>query len=84
MAEHRTTPAYFWSEQDRDYVVAACRSHWPQEVDEVLKRADLACENTFIFTHRWDMERCDTPVTFPGRIDWTYRHNGDFEWTVML
>ncbi|TRY27513.1 heparinase [Brevibacillus sp. LEMMJ03] len=84
MAEHRSTPAFFWSEQDREYLAAACRSHWPQEVAEVLKRADLACENTFVFTHRWDMERCDTPVSFPGRIDWTYRLNGDFEWTVML
>lgn len=30
------------------------------------------------------MERCEQPVSFPEAIDWTFRLNGDFEWTVML
>lgn len=77
-------PVFFWSENDRETIVEACRQHWADEVGEVLKRADLACDNTFIFTHRWDMERCEQPVSFPEAIDWTFRLNGDFEWTVML
>ncbi|MGK5508596.1 alginate lyase family protein [Brevibacillus formosus] len=80
----QSKPAYFWSEQDRESIREACRTSWPQEVADVLKRADLACQQTFIFTHRWDMERCETPVSFLGKINWTYQLQGDFEWTVML
>ncbi|MNO14257.1 Heparin-sulfate lyase precursor [compost metagenome] len=75
---------FFWDREDRDFIVETCQRLWPEEVAEVLHRADLACQNTFIFTHRWDMERCETEVAFPDRIDWNYRHNGDLEWLVML
>lgn len=78
------TRRFFWEESDRGFIVDTCRDLWPQEVDEVLHRADLACRKTFIYTHRWDMERCETEVSFPQGIDWTYRHHGDIEWMVML
>lgn len=75
---------FYWDESDRGFIADACRERWPQETAEVLHRADLACRKTFIYTHRWDMERCETEVSFPQRIDWTYRHHGDIEWMVML
>lgn len=75
---------FYWTEEDRRFIVDACRKHWPEEVKEVVHRADLACRNTFIFTHRWDMERCEEEVAFPERINWYYRHNEDLEWLVML
>ncbi|OMG46794.1 heparinase [Paenibacillus macerans] len=75
---------FYWKEEDRGFIADACRKHWPEEVREVIHRAELACRNTFIFTHRWDMERCEEEVVFPGRIDWNYRHRGDLEWLVML
>ncbi|KGX92010.1 heparinase [Pontibacillus halophilus JSM 076056 = DSM 19796] len=76
--------AYFYERKDREQIVKLCKDLWPLEVHEVLHRANLATENTFIFTHRWDMELCETPVTFYDKIDWTYEHKGDFEWTVNL
>lgn len=79
-----TKPKYFWSEADRDTIVSICKENASYEIAEILYRADLACENTFVFTHRWDMERCEVPVTFSEKINWNYQFNGDFEWTVML
>ncbi|MNU67160.1 Heparin-sulfate lyase precursor [compost metagenome] len=75
---------FYWSEEDKEFIVSACHSNWPDEVKEVLHRSNLACENTFIFTHRWDMERCTEPVSFPDGINWNYRHHDDLEWLVML
>ncbi|MEK5476004.1 alginate lyase family protein [Paenibacillus sp. FSL R5-0407] len=75
---------YFWESSDRSFIVDTCLSEWPEEAAEVLYRADLACRSTFIYTHRWDMERCETEVAFPDGINWSYRHNEDIEWMVML
>ncbi|MCC3355339.1 alginate lyase family protein [Bacillus sp. REN16] len=55
-----------------------------KETEETLHRAKLACKNTFIFTHPWDMERCEEEIHFPKSIDWTYCFNGDEEWAFML
>ncbi|MBP2000965.1 hypothetical protein J2Z69_002008 [Paenibacillus shirakamiensis] len=81
--KHRPN-TFFWNEADREFIVTTALKHWPDEVKEVLHRADLALELTFIFTHRWDMERCTDPVTFVNTVDWNYRHNEDLEWLVML
>lgn len=84
MQDDNGSPRFFWSASDKDFIVEKCFLHWGDEVQELIHRADLACENSFIFTHRWDMERCEFPVTFQSKIDWTYRYNDDFEWTVNL
>ncbi|MBD1223847.1 alginate lyase family protein [Virgibacillus halodenitrificans] len=55
-----------------------------EESKQVKERADSACVNRFFFTHHWDMERCSEPITFKGKIDWTYCYNGDEEWAFML
>ncbi len=83
MAEENSSK-FFYQAQQRPFIKEMCKKNWSCEVEEVLERADLACKNTFIFTHRWDMERCETPVSFGGEVDWTYRYKGDFEWTVNL
>ncbi|AZK47670.1 alginate lyase family protein [Paenibacillus lentus] len=82
----RLQPArrFYWEPEDRRFIVDASHKHWPEEVKQVVHRADLACQNTFIFTHRWDMERCEEEVSFPEGINWYYRHNEDLEWLVML
>ncbi|MYL32906.1 heparinase [Pontibacillus yanchengensis] len=77
-------PSFFYSEASKDYIKDMTTQYWENEVNEVIHRADLACDNTFIFTHRWDMERCETPISFSDSIDWTYQYKGDFEWTVNL
>lgn len=75
---------FFYNMADRKDIISFCGTMWPEEVKEVIHRADLASEQSFIFTHRWDMERCESPVTFTNKIDWTYQFRGDFEWTVNL
>ena len=84
MQDENGSPRFFWSASDKDFIVEKCFLHWRDEVQELIHRADLACENSFIFTHRWDMERCEFPVTFQSKIDWNYRYKDDFEWTVNL
>lgn len=75
---------FFWDKEDREFIVAASMKLWPEEVAEVIHRAELAIQRTFIFTHRWDMERCENEVSFPNGMNWNYRHNDDLEWLVML
>lgn len=51
---------------------------------QIIETCDLLCENTFIFNHKWDMEVCKTPYTFPKEIIWNCIPFGDPEWTFML
>ncbi|MGP4108121.1 alginate lyase family protein [Virgibacillus sp. L01] len=84
MYKNKDKIKFFYSQKDSRVITEYCRNQWKDEVKEVIERANMACENTFIFTHRWDMERCETPITFEKDIDWTYRYQDDFEWTVNL
>ena len=63
----------------KEYISAHCSD----EVEEVLRQADMLLNNTFIFTDRWDMEPCDTPYTI-SLDTWTESPNGDPEWVFML
>lgn len=59
--------------------IAFCQedSSWQ---NHLLDLADKACDNTFIFTDRYEMERCTTPVRFDGKIDWNHIPFDDDEW----
>src|SRR5699024_6818834 len=59
-------------------------SRMGDEIEPMIQRADAACRNQFVFTHPWDMEYCDDPITFTGKIDWTYCYKGDPEWAFMI
>lgn len=50
----------------------------------LIETADMICNNTFIFNHKWDMEVCKTPVTFDKEIQWNYIPFNDPEWTFMF
>lgn len=50
----------------------------------LLKTADMICNNTFIFNHKWDMEACNTPVKFESEIQWNKIPFEDEEWAFML
>lgn len=54
------------------YVEANCRD----ELGPVLRTANLAAEQKFIFQLRWDMEQTHVPEVFDGPIDWL-RQPGD-------
>src|SRR5699024_3928644 len=59
-------------------------SRMGDEIEPMIQRANAACRNQFVFTHPWDMEYCDDPITFTGKIDWTYCYKGDPEWAFMI
>ena len=63
----------------RDQVAAYCREKWGREVLHVLKTADNACEDTFLFDFQWDMERTWKPMHFEEDIDWNLIPWGDRE-----
>ena len=50
----------------------------------LLQTADMICDNTFIFNHKWDMEACNIPVKFDGEIQWNKIPFEDEEWAFML
>lgn len=68
----------FYLENTKEYI------SWLKQDSAVTARiltiADYACENTFIFTDKYEMERCTTPVRFDGKIDWNHIPFGDNEW----
>ena len=51
-------------------VAEYCRENWPEDTAHVMRAAEDACENTFLFDFRWDMERTWEPVHFTDEIDW--------------
>ena len=59
------------------------KTHCADEVEKVLRQADMLLNNTFIYTDRWDMEPCDTPYTI-SLDTWTESPNDDPEWVFML
>ena len=64
---------------DAAKVASYCRENWREDVDHVMRTAEEACENTFLFDYRWDMERTWKPVHFDGEIDWGLLPWGDPE-----
>lgn len=64
---------------DPGRIAAYCRKNWAQDTEHVIRAADDACENTFLFDFSWDMERTWEPVHFAGEIDWNLIPSGDRE-----
>lgn len=60
------------------------RERFPSYVKEQIELADSACLNTFVFTDRYEMERCTEPVTFKDRIDWNRVPFRDEEWNYAF
>ena len=64
---------------DPGKIAAYCRENWAEDTEHVIRTADDACDNTFLFDFRWDMERTWEPVHFDGEIDWSLIPSGDRE-----
>ena len=52
----RKTEAIFGT-QGVEKVAEYCRENWQEDTAHVIRAAEDACENTFLFDFRWDMER---------------------------
>lgn len=83
---------FFFEPDEISSISHYVRENCPEEVAEVIKKADETAENTFIFNCRWDLESTFFPVKFPvsgdaqsdSRIDWLYQPKDDPEWTYAL
>ena len=68
----------FYLENTEEYI------NWIKKDENITERilhiADLACDNTFIFTDKYEMERCTEEVRFDSKIDWNLIPFGDEEW----
>ena len=65
--------------EDAAAVSRYCRENWPEETAHVLRVAEDACRNRFLFDFPWDMERTWEPVDFGEEIDWGLIPFGDRE-----
>ena len=74
----RKTEAIFGT-QGVEKVAEYCRENWQEDTAHVIRVAEDACENTFLFDFRWDMERTWKPVHFTDEIDWNLVPWGDPE-----
>lgn len=54
-------------------------SHCQNELAAVMKTADMAAEQKFVFQLRWDLEQTVVPVEFHGPIDWLCQPGDDPE-----
>lgn len=60
-------------------IVSYSRKNWPEDVAHVMRVADAACENSFLFDFPWDMEQTNQPMIFEDKIDWSSIPRGDRE-----
>ncbi|MCJ8319979.1 MAG: heparinase II/III family protein [Colwellia sp.] len=54
------------------------------DAENSLRIADHIIAKSFLFDHKWDMERTHIPHKFNKEIDWNINPLGDVEWTYML
>lgn len=66
-----------------------CEQEWhthvkdTQRAKHIIYKANLICQNIFLFDDPLDMECCYIPHYFKD-IDWVFTPNGDDEWIFML
>ena len=64
-----------------------CRNYWPGECAHILRIADDATEQRFVFDLPWDMEQTVKAVEFGGDregIDWQHMPDGDPEFIYQF
>lgn len=74
----------FISEEDKKWCKEYCDKHWAEEVTHIIRIADDAVEQRFLFDLRWDMERTYEPVMFDGEIVWDYMPGDDQEFIFQF
>ena len=56
----------------------------PEEASKVLKTADDAAAQRYMFTLRWDLEQTSVPVVFNDEIDWLRQPGDDAEFVYAF
>ncbi|MCR5289368.1 MAG: heparinase II/III family protein [Treponema sp.] len=80
---------FFFLLEEREQIASYVREYYPDEVAEVIRKADETCCSQFVFDCRWDLESCFEPVSFSAldgklAIQWLYQPADDPEWTYSL
>lgn len=70
--------------EEKNWKAAFCREHWPSECEHILRIAEDAAGQTYLFDLPWDMEQTTEPVAFEGRIDWQHMPEGDPEFIYQF
>lgn len=74
---------YFWCDNPKE-TADECRHSLSSWCEEQIVLADMALDSTFVFTDRYEMERCTVPVHFDGPIEWGRIPFGDPEWVFAF
>ncbi len=74
---------YFWCNNPKE-AAKECRLSVSSWCDDQIALADMALDHTFVFTDRYEMERCTTPVHFDGPIEWGKVPFDDVEWVFAF
>ncbi len=69
---------------DMKWCSGYCRQYWPEECAHILRIADDAVAQRFLFDLPWDMEQTVKAVTFEGKIDWRHMPEGDPEFIYQF
>lgn len=82
---------YFFEEKNKIFGIEHkealsdwCKEQWKEETAHVLRCAEDACENRFLFDFPWDMERTWEAYEFGEHIDWNLIPYGDREFLWQL
>ena len=81
--ELKKTAIKYWEYYNKDKTIEYIQKYCKEEMEELLRQADMLLNQTFIFQDKWDMEPCPIPYTM-SMDTWVESPNGDEEWVFML
>ncbi|MDN3018459.1 alginate lyase family protein [Paenibacillus sp. BSR1-1] len=84
MNNHRVNTTLYFPDHEKELIVKLAKRHYREDVERVRVVAEQVVNQVFVFQEAWDMERTNIPVSFQGKIDWSYIPLEDPEWTYML
>ena len=73
----------YWELYNKENTVNYVKNYCKEEVEELIRQADMLLNQTFVFQDKWDMEPCRVPYTI-SLDTWVESPNGDEEWVFML
>lgn len=73
----------FWIENPKA-AAEKMKELFPEGVESIKAQAEKICQNTFVFSDHWEMERTHEPVAFPDQIDWAFIPGDDPEWLYAM
>lgn len=73
----------FWCD-DPSKAARLCKKMFPEDMKRAVSQAEAVCDNRFLFSDHWEMERTHEAVSFIGEIDWSHIPGDDPEWLYAM